>query len=87
MQEGRHVILEGAVSGRHYGAEKSYEARLGTTVIELNRSTLRSANNNVKEFTARPISYHSLKNSVVFFFFKIFLKLWILFNLLCSYTI
>lgn len=36
---------------------KSYEARLGTTVIVLEMSTLRSANNNVKEFTARSISY------------------------------
>lgn len=52
MQEGRRVILDEAVSGRRSSAKKSYEARLGTTVIVLEMSTLRSANNNVKEFTA-----------------------------------
>lgn len=57
MQEGRRVILDRVASGRHSGAKKSYEARLGTTVIVLEMSTLRSANNNVKEFTARSMSY------------------------------
>lgn len=57
-QECRHVIFHGAVSGRHSGAKKSYEARLGARVIVVEMSTLKSANNNVKEFTAaRSISY------------------------------
>lgn len=56
-QECRHVILDGAVSAKHSVAKKSYEAQLGTRVIVLEMSTLRSANNNVKEFTARFISY------------------------------
>lgn len=50
MQEGRHVILDRTVSGRHAGAKKSYEAQLRTTVIVLEMSTLGSANNNVKGF-------------------------------------
>ena len=57
-QECGHVILDGAVSGRHSGAKKSYEARLGTRDIVEEMSTLKSANNNVKEFAAaRSISY------------------------------
>ncbi len=56
-QECRLVILDGAVSARHSAAKKSYEARLGAGVIVLEMSTLRSANNNVKEFTARFVSY------------------------------
>lgn len=48
MQEGRHVILDGAVFGRHSSAKKSYEARLRTTVIVLQMSTIWPASKKVK---------------------------------------
>lgn len=84
QEECRHVILDGAVSGRHAGAKKSYEARLRTTVIVLEMSTLGSANNNVKgvysEFheLLKSLSKQStaLKKFILCcFFFRILLQL------------
>lgn len=57
MREGKHVILDMAFSGRRSGAKRSDEAQRGTTVIVVEMSTLRSANNNVKCYTARSTSY------------------------------
>lgn len=51
MQEGKHVLLDVALPCRQPAVKRNSEAQLGTIVIVVEMSTLRSANNNVKCFS------------------------------------